>query len=243
MSIDLHCHVLAGIDDGPDSLEGSVALARAAVAAGTTIVVATPHVSSRYQNDPSTITARVDELNRRLIAEGVPLQVLCGAEIALARLAHIEPDGLSGLTLGAGRSLLVEAPFAPSVNGLDSLISDLQRQGYRVVLAHPERCGAFHRDRGALESLVHGGALTSITAGSLVGRFGARVRRFALGLVRDQLVHNVASDAHDSTLRPPGIAAELRQAGIASLAAWLTLEVPCALLEDSELTPRPSGDA
>ena len=122
MSIDLHCHVLAGIDDGPDSLEGSVALARAAVAAGTTIVVATPHVSSRYQNDPSTITARVDELNRRLIAEGVPLQVLCGAEIALARLAHIEPDGLSGLTLGAGRSLLVEAPFAPSVNGLDSLI-------------------------------------------------------------------------------------------------------------------------
>ena len=78
------------------------------------------------------------------------------------------------------------------------------RRGHHVVLAHPERCPAFHRDPSMLTSLVSAGALTSVTAGSLVGRFGDEVRRFALELVRDGMVHNVASDAHDDVRRPPG---------------------------------------
>ena len=98
----------------------------------------------------------------------------------------------------------MEPPFAPTVTGLDSILFDLQRQGHRVLLAHPERCQAFHRDPRMLESLVGAGILTSITAGSLVGSFGGEARRFALSLARDGLIHNVASDTHDTVRRPPG---------------------------------------
>jgi protein-tyrosine phosphatase len=240
--IDLHCHVLPGIDDGPNSIEGSLVLARAAAAAGTRTLLATPHVSWHYPNDAATIARLVDELNARLAAEGVTLGVCPGAEIAMTRLADLAPEELSRLGLNAGRWLLVEPPFAPVATGLDSILLDLQHRGHRIVLAHPERCHAFHRDRAMLESLVRSGVLTSITAGSLVGRFGSAVRRFALELVRDGLVHNVASDAHDHAHRPPGMAAELQQAGLAPLADWLTRQVPAAILDDVEIpSPPPSA--
>jgi protein-tyrosine phosphatase len=240
--IDLHSHVLPGIDDGPDSIAGSIALARAAAAAGTDTLLATPHVSWRYLNDASTIAPLVDELNERLRAEEIALEVRPGAEIAMTRLADLEPEELSRLGLGAGRWLLVEPPFTPVLTGLDSILLDLQRRGHRILLAHPERCHAFHRDPEMLESLVRSGVLTSVTAGSLVGQFGGDVRRFALGLVRDGLIHNVASDAHDHIQRPPSMAAELQQAGLAPLADWLTREVPEAILQDGEIPPRPAVD-
>jgi protein-tyrosine phosphatase len=240
--IDLHSHVLPGIDDGPDSIDGSLDLARAAAAAGTRTLLATPHVSWRYPNEEATIAPLVDELNGRLRAEEIALEVLPGAEIAMTRLADIKPEALSRLGLGGGRWLLVEPPFTPVLTGLDSILLDLQRRGHRILLAHPERCHAFHRDPEMLAALVRAGVLTSITAGSLVGQFGGDVRRFALGLVRDGLIHNVASDAHDHVQRPPSIAAELEQAGLAPLADWLTRAVPAAILADSEIPPRPAVD-
>jgi protein-tyrosine phosphatase len=237
--IDLHCHVLAGIDDGPQTIEDSLALARAAAAAGTRTLVATSHVSWEYPNRAETIARLVDELNRRLGSDGVALEIRPGAEIAMTRLADTAPDELSRLTLGGGRWLLVEPPFMLVVTGLDVLIADLQHRGYHVVLAHPERCPAFHRDRAMLEGLVNSGALMSVTAGSLAGRFGNAVRHFALELMRDGLVHNVASDAHDSQ-RPPTIAAELERAGLGSLAEWLTQQVPGAILDGGEIPIRPA---
>ena len=90
------------------------------------------------------------------------------------------------------------------------MIAGLRARGHEVVLAHPERCPAFHRDLDALARLTASGVVCSITAGSLVGRFGRDVQRFALALVEAGLVHNVASDAHDATRRPPGLADELR---------------------------------
>jgi protein-tyrosine phosphatase len=243
--IDLHSHVLPGIDDGPNSIEGSLVLARAAVEAGTRTLVATPHVSFTYPNDHATIARLVDEVNARLRSEGIALEVRAGAELAMSYLLEIERGGLAAFGLGefglgGGRWLLVEPPFAPVVTGLERLLADLRDHGHRVLLAHPERCHAFHRDRAALESLVAGGVLTSITAGSLVGRFGESVRRFAVGLVRDGLVHNVSSDAHNHSSRAPGIAGELRQAGLAPLAEWFTEEVPAAILCGGEIPPRPA---
>ncbi len=240
--IDLHSHVLPGIDDGPDSIDGSLELARAAAAGGTRTLLATPHVSWRYPNEGATIAGLVNELNERLRAEQIALEVRCGAEIAMTRLADIRPEELARLGLDGGRWLLVEPPFTPVLTGLDSILLDLQRRGHRVLLAHPERCHAFHRDPEMLEALVRSGVLTSMTAGSLVGQFGGDVRRFALGLVRDGLIHNVASDAHDHVRRPPSIAAELEQAGLAPLAGWLTREVPAAILADDEIPPRPAVD-
>jgi protein-tyrosine phosphatase len=240
--IDLHCHVLPGIDDGPETIEGSLALARAAAASGVQTIVATPHVSPRYPNDDATIARLVGEVNERLVAEGIAIEVRPGAEIALTSAVDMTPEQIARLGLGgAGGWLLIEPPFTPAAGGLDAIVLDIVRHGHRVVLAHPERCPAFHRDRVVLESLVRAGVLISITAGSLVGRFGGQVRSFALGLVRDGLVHNVASDAHDHLTRPPGIAAELRQARLQALIGWFAEQVPGAILAGEEIPPPPAG--
>jgi protein-tyrosine phosphatase len=237
--IDLHCHVLPGIDDGPGAIEESIALARAAADAGIRTIVATPHVSWRYRNLAETILRLTHELNERLRGEGVPVEIRPGAEIAMTRIGDIDREELSRLGIGGGKWLLLEPPFTPLVTGLEAIVMSLQSNGHQVVLAHPERCPAFHSDPGALRSIVRAGALTSITAGSLVGRFGGEVRRFALNLAAEELVHNVASDAHDEVRRAPGIAAELERAGLGPLSDWLTLEVPEAILSGGPIPPRP----
>jgi protein-tyrosine phosphatase len=237
--IDLHCHVLPGIDDGPASIEESVAMARAAARGGTRLMVATPHVSLRYGNDAATIERLVGELNARLQAEGVPVEIRAGAEIAVSHVGELDRSGLFDLGLGGGPWLLLEPPFARVFTRLGPILLDLQRRGHRIVLAHPERCPVFHREPELLETLVDAGALTSLTAGSLVGAFGRDVRRFALELVRAGMAHNVASDAHDALKRPPSIAAELEHAGLDPLSGWLTQEVPAAILAAEEIPPRP----
>jgi protein-tyrosine phosphatase len=237
--IDLHCHVLPGIDDGPKTIDDSLMLARSATAAGIHTLVATPHVSRSYPNDADTIVRLVEEVNARLVAEGVAIEIRPGAEIAMARLIDVEPAELRRLGLGGGPWVLVEPPFATMVTGLDVLLAHLQDRGYRVVLAHPERSNALRREPAILESLVEAGMLTSITAGSLVGRFGDDVRRFAISLAKDGMIHNVSSDAHDHVRRPFGIAKELEQVGLGPLTDWLTRKVPTAILNDEKIPPRP----
>lgn len=239
--IDLHCHVLAGIDDGPPTLAGSVALASCAAERGVETIVATPHVSWRYGNDAETIARLVRETNAALAAAELTVKVVAGAEIAITRGVDLAATELAALTLGDGPWLLIECPLSASVVGLDTLAGELQDQGHGIVLAHPERCPAFQRDPELLESLVRAGVLTSITAGSLVGRFGSSVRRFALELMEAELVHNVASDAHDVDRRQPGMADELEHAGLGALTRWLTETVPGAILAGEESVPaRPS---
>jgi protein-tyrosine phosphatase len=238
--IDLHCHVLAGIDDGAVTVEDSVALARCSQERGVEQIVATPHVSWRYDNGTETISLLVEQTNAALVAAGLTVTVVAGAEIAMTRAVDIRSEELARLTLAGGRWLLIECPFSTSVAGLDALVMDLQEEGYGVVLAHPERCPAFASDPALLESLLRTGVLASITAGSLVGRFGGTVARFARELMDAELVHNVASDAHDLERRQPGIAAELEQAGFGALTGWLAEEVPAAILSGAEtIPPRP----
>jgi len=235
--IDLHCHVLAGLDDGPQTIERSIALARAAAATGIHTIVATPHVNSRYRNDAPAIQRVVEKTNATFAAAGLAVSVVAGAEIAITSASDLRPTELSALALGNGPWVLIEPPFTSVSYGLDILISDLQDRGHRIVLAHPERCPAFHRDPRMLASLVDGGALTSVTAGALVGRFGDAVRRFAHRLIEGQMIHNVSSDAHDCDRRPPGMSAELEQSGLGALGDWLTCTVPAAIIEGKESIP------
>jgi protein-tyrosine phosphatase len=245
--IDLHCHVLPGIDDGPATMDASLRLARVAAASGTRVLVATPHVSRRYRNDPGTIASLVDELNRRVTDAGIAtpdgeaLQIRAGAEIALTQVADVEPGQLDSLGLGGGRWLLVEPPFTPIATNIDGLLLELQGSGHPIVLAHPERCPAFHRHPEMVRDLVGAGILTSVTAGSFAGRFGTEARALALALARDGLLHNVASDAHDDSKRPPQIAAELAQAGLEPLTEWLTEAVPAAILDGEAIPARPAA--
>lgn len=237
--IDLHCHVLPGIDDGPATSEDSLALVRAAIATGTRTIVATPHVSARYPNSADRIARLVEDLNARVAAEGLALNVLTGAEIALTRIIDIAPEELSRFGLGGGQWLLIECPLTTMSSAYDTLLLRLLDRGHPIVLAHPERCAAFQRYPETLSALVEAGVLTSITAGALVGRFGNEVRRFALELARAGMIHNVASDAHDHIRRAPGIASELEQTGLGPLTDWLTRLVPTAILCGEELPPRP----
>lgn len=233
--IDLHAHVLPGLDDGPPTLEASLALARAAVRAGTRVMVATPHINERYGRAATELHQAVGELQAELDRAAIPLQVRPGAEVAGARLADLDDATLRGVTLGGGGWILLETPFERAED-LEGAMAALQARGHGVVLAHAERSGPLRRDPTRVRRMVEAGALVSITADSLRGRFGVPARRFAVLLLREGLVHNVASDAHDTERRPPGLRAGLRAAeravpGALAVADHLTRAVPQAVLD------------
>jgi protein-tyrosine phosphatase len=242
--IDLHAHILPGVDDGPDTLEESLALARAAVDAGTRVLAATSHVSHMFPTDPALFPGRLTAVREALQEAGVPLDVVAGGELAPSRLAGLDEAALHVLSLGGGPYLLVECPFSPLAAELEPLVFELQRAGWGVLLAHPERSAAFHRAPDRLAGLVARGALVQITAGSLTGQFGETARRYSLELLREELVHVLASDAHDAIDRPPGLSAGIARAehelgSLDGLAEWLTDDVPAAILAGDPLPPRP----
>lgn len=239
--IDLHCHVLPGIDDGPETLADSLALCRAAAAAGTRTIVATPHVSWDWPAVTSKVVADgVARINEALLAEGLDLEVRPGAEVAMTRAGDLDDAELVALRLGGGPYLLVECPYSPATAGFDAILHGLAGRGHRIVLAHPERCPAFQRDRDRLRSFVEAGMLTSITAGALVGRFGRGVKAFARDLLAEGLVHDIASDGHGAgPRRPPSIGPELEEAGLGDRADWHARAVPLAILDGTPLPPAP----
>lgn len=239
MSVDLHCHLLPGIDDGPDTMEDAIALARALVSAGTTTVAATPHVSHTYPNSAAEISVALDELRAALTAERIALEVVPGAEISALLAAELEPGEVTRLRLGHGPYLLLECPLTAVLGDFESTVHRLTVHGSRVVLAHPERSPAFLRNPDLLPRLVARGAIASITAASLSGAFGSNRRRFALDAVRAGFAHNVASDAHGAVRRPPGVRGAVDEAGLGWASDWLTNGVPAAVLRGDPLPPRP----
>lgn len=238
--IDLHCHILPGIDDGPDNLAASLDMARAQVAAGVHTVVATPHVSWNYGNTAGSIASATDALQAAITDAGIPLRVLAGAEVALTRAVDLTAEQLAELRLGDSPWLLLEPPIAVDSPGIEGMIGMVQGRGCRILLAHPERCMAFHSDPDLLARLVRSGCRAQVTAGALTGAFGRTVQALAMRFVDDGLIHVVASDAHDDAYRPPGLRPEIDGAGYAQLAAWLTTDNPSAILENRPLPPRPA---
>jgi protein-tyrosine phosphatase len=243
--IDLHSHILPGIDDGPASLAESVEMARAAVAGETRTIVATPHVNDRFRPDPEEIVRLAGSVNIELARAEIPLAVITGAEIAITRLAELDDEVLRVLALGSGLSVLVESPYERSARFIDEALFALQVRGFLPVLAHPERCPLFQDDIERLRALVDRGVLSSVNAGSLAGEFGSTVRRFALRLLQEGLVHDVASDAHDPVRRPPPLlpgfeAGEAALPGLSGYVDWLTQEAPASILRGKSPPPPPS---
>jgi len=202
--IDLHCHILPGIDDGPETLEGSVAMARTHIAAGVATVAATPHVDWEYGNRAADVREGLPALRAAIAAAGLDLQVIPGGEVSLTLSADLPDEELRALTLGDGPWLLLETPLSQGAVGFERIVQQVQMRGHRVLLAHPERCPAVQRDVEVLETLVRGGVLCQLTAGSFTGQFGREIQRLSLELVARGLVHVVASDSHDTVRRPPG---------------------------------------
>lgn len=242
--IDLHSHILFGIDDGPAQLDGSLALARAAVAAGTHTIAATPHIDTRLGVTPAQRDARLAELRTAVEADGIPLRVLPGGEIALQRHLELGEDELAALRLGDGEFLLLECPLSQAAGAFDRFLAGLLGRGVRMLLAHPERSPALQRRPDRLADLVRAGALAQVTSGSLAGRFGRAVQDAALHMLAEGLVHDIASDAHDAQVRPPDLRAGLEAAeralpGAHALADWLAVDVPQAIIAGGAIPRRP----
>lgn len=203
--IDLHCHLLPGIDDGPGTLDEAVAVALASHESGVTTAVATPHYSHRYPTAVDEAGEALSLLRAALKERGCDLQVLLGCEIASDQLDSLSDPQRSERTLGPGDCLLIEPPFQESPGNLELQVNDLIVSGFEVLIAHPERSLAMVTNLSLLERLVERGARCSVTAGSLQGKYGKPVRLAALDLCKRGLVHNVASDAHDLRSRAPGL--------------------------------------
>lgn len=237
--VDLHCHLLPGIDDGPETIEGSLELARAHVAAGVGYVAATPHIDWEFGVRAPVMRAKVDEVRVALAAADIPLEVGTGGEIAVTLAADMRDEDLHELGLGGGPWILLEAPLSPSAVGFERIVQHVQMRGHKVLLAHPERSPAVQRDPEILEMLARGGVLAQVTASSFDGAFGGTVQRFALELVGRGLVHVVSSDAHDTVRRPPGLREPLERAGLGEFADWMCEEVPAAIVAGQAIPPAP----
>ena len=238
--IDLHCHLLPGVDDGPPDEAATFAIARAQVAAGVDKALCTPHAGHGYPgNTGQAIIDATAALRTRLADEGIPLRVQAGAEVALSRAIELPDEELTLFHLGASDWLLLEPPLSTDVPRLEALVQGLQTRGHKILIAHPERCAAFHHDPKLLGELVRNGALAQITAGSLAGQFGRTVAKLARTMVDEGVAHVVASDAHDAERRAPGLAGPLAEAGLEWFTEWACHDVPLAMLAGDPIPPRP----
>ena len=242
--IDLHCHILPGVDDGAPDLATSVEMARVAAADGVDTMVATPHIREDHPFDRASIPALVAEVNAALEAAGVGVRVLPGGELAVSEVLELGDDELSALSLGGGGWVLVESPYTHAADMLENNLFDLQLRGFGVILAHPERSPSLMSDPDRLARMVERGILCSVTAGSMEGRFGRTVRRAAVEMLKRGLVHDVASDAHDPDGRTPALGRGFEALSgdlpwLAGQRDWMTRAVPEALLAGAAPPPAP----
>lgn len=237
--IDLHSHILPGIDDGAATLEESLEMARAAVADGVTALAATPHVRGDYPTRPEEmerLTAQVRDAVRR---EGIALELLTGGEVALDVLPGLDDEALRRFGLGGSRAhLLVEFPYAGWPLSLEFVTRGLVGRGITPVIAHPERNAEAQRAPERLAAVVDAGALLQLTAASLDGRLGRSARRAAHALLELGLAHLLAGDAHSAGDGRGGLGAAAAAVGDTGLAHWLTVEVPGAIVSGDEIPRR-----
>ncbi|HVM57122.1 MAG TPA: CpsB/CapC family capsule biosynthesis tyrosine phosphatase [Gaiellaceae bacterium] len=239
--IDLHSHVLPGVDDGPGSMDGSLEILRAAAEDGIARIAATPHVRDDYPTAPATMERLVDKVNAAASAEGTPVEVLRGGELALEAAAAADDETLRRFGLGGNPSaLLLEFPYRGWPLELRDLVFRLETRGYRIVLAHPERNAEVQAEPERLRPLVDAGVLVQLTAASVDGRLGRASEASARTLLDAGLAHLIASDAHAPAIRAVGMAAAAEAVGDEALARWLTHEVPAAILDGTPPPPRPA---
>jgi protein-tyrosine phosphatase len=211
--IDLHCHMLPGIDDGAPDEASSLEMARIAVADGIETTACTPHIyPGLYENDAAGIKTRVKALQSRLLEEGIALKLTIGAD------AHLTPELLGRLkagtapSLAGGRYFLLEPPHTIAPPRFSESMFDFVAAGYVPVLTHPERLSWIKQHYAVFVALVKSGVWMQITAGSLNGRFGAAAKYFGEKMLDEGLVHILATDAHSTHHRAPLLAEGRRAA-------------------------------
>ncbi len=202
--VDLHHHLLPGLDDGSPDLATSVEMARIAVADGITHVVCTPHANSRFTYDPEVIRGRVAELQATLVAQEIPLVLGQGCDFHLTydnvqdAIAHPSRYSINGREY-----LLIELPDYTLSPNLKDTFYELRLAGLTPILTHPERNPVLQRDPQRMLPWLRDGLLVQVTAGSVTGAMGREAKRVAERLLANRWVHFLATDAHDTKRRPP----------------------------------------
>jgi protein-tyrosine phosphatase len=241
--IDLHTHILPGIDDGVETTEEAVALATAAAADGVSVIAATPHVRQDFPTGVETMERLVRELRDHLASAGVAIELRTGGEIALDRLELLSPEELRRFGLGGNpHFLLLEMPYYGWPLQLSASVLSLRKLGITAVIAHPERNPDVQADPELLRPLVEDGALVQLTTASVDGRLGGNTRAAARELMDAELAHLVASDAHSPDVRAVGMSSAASAIRDDGLAHWLTVEVPDAILGGTDLPERPQPE-
>jgi protein-tyrosine phosphatase len=238
--LDLHSHVLPGIDDGVATTEDACELARSAAVEGVTAIAATPHVRDDYPTTHEQMEAGVAELRVELANRGIAIDVLHGGEVALERLASLSDDAVRRLTIAqTGRYLLLECPYFGWPLSLRTILFELQLKGITPILAHPERNPDVQARPERLRELVDAGLLVQVTAASVDGRLGSASQRAARSLFELGFAHVLASDAHHPSLREVGFAGAITALGDETLSQYLTEAAPAAIAAGENVPPPP----
>ncbi|KAA6464930.1 exopolysaccharide biosynthesis protein [Acidobacteria bacterium AB60] len=201
--VEIHYHLLFGVDDGPRTLEDSLALANASAAEGVTHIVATPHSNHEHRFDLAGNREKLERLNERL--EGrLTLGLGCDFHLSYENLEDLRRDQ-SKYTINGKQYLLVEFSDASIPAVTSEILYDLQLNGLLPIITHPERNPILVQNPRRLADWIRGGCLVQVTAASLTGRFGRRAKAMCFDLIQKNWVHFIASDAHSMGGRPPAM--------------------------------------
>jgi protein-tyrosine phosphatase len=202
--IDIHHHLLWGLDDGASSVEDSLAMARTAAADGITHVVCSPHANGEYNYQLAIVTAKIAELQQLLDSEKISLKLGRGCDFHMSydNIEQALADPVRYSINGLGY-LLVEIPDYGLPTGLTEIFYQMRIAGLTPILTHPERNRTLQEDQSRLLEWLRGGILVQVTAGSVVGRMGKRAEKMAHELLANRWVHFLATDAHNTSSRPP----------------------------------------
>lgn len=200
--IDVHSHILPSVDDGAQSEADSIAMAKAAIEEGIDTIVATPHHKNlRYDNYREDIVKNVSILNELFEAHNLPLTVLPGQEVRM--YGEILEDLEKGeiLPINDSKYIFIEFPSDSVPQYTEQILYDIQLEGYTPVIVHPERNRELLQNPNKMYQLIRKGALSQVTAASVVGKFGKKIEQFTHQLIEANLTHLIASDAHNTTTR------------------------------------------
>jgi protein-tyrosine phosphatase len=244
--IDLHCHILPGIDDGPAATEESVELARALERDGVRTAAATPHLREDHPRVRVVELAdRCRLLEEELRRNAVKLLLVPGAEVDIVWGLEAQDDELRLASFAQrGKDLLIETPYGLLPSNFEEMLFGFAVKGYRLLLAHPERNASFQGDPRRLGDLVKRGVLIQVMATSLSAPLGrSRPGRLARSLVGEGLAHVLASDVHGSTVPgrvPLSAGVRVARALVGPRADWMVMDAPAAVLAGEPLPPMPS---
>lgn len=206
--IDLHCHILPGIDDGAENIKESIHMAKVAADDGISHIVATPHVRDTL-HPPDLLKKHVTRLNEELQKDQVPVEILYGADV----YAMLPPREVLGYAINNSQYILIEFPYTHIPANAADIIFNFKLQGLIPIITHPERNPSVIRDPEKLFSLLTGNVYAQVTADSLMGNFGMQIQECTFYLLKKGAVHFIASDAHSAIARGPILSEAVKVAG------------------------------